>query len=93
MDKEREKLRRQLRRLAFCQPNDGIRVALGEGGDLRRMRLEGVSEFKRGAGGAVEIRFFDRVKAMELLLALEREEQGSQDGVGEFLRSLAEEEL
>ena len=58
---------------------------------MEGMRLEGVSEFKRGAGGAIEVRFFDPLKAMELLLELEREDRAGQDGVGEFLRSLAEE--
>ena len=91
MSKERERLRRQLRRLAFSRPNDGIRIALGEDADVEGMRLEGVSEFKRGAGGAIEVRFFDPLKAMELLLELEREDRAGQDGVGEFLRSLAEE--
>ena len=35
----------------------------------------------------------EQMGILALGLALEREEQGSQDGVGEFLRSLAEEEL
>ena len=80
---------RYLQRLAFYRPNDAIRIAMEEGGvDVGKLRLEGVSEFKRHANGAVEIKFFDRMKALELLL--EVQDEGTASTLGAFLSSAAE---
>ena len=82
---------RYLRRLAYYRPNDAIRIAMEEGGvDVGKLRLEGVSEFKRHANGAVEIKFFDRLKALELLL---EQQEGGEDrsvSLAGFLASAAE---
>ena len=81
---------RYLKRLAFYRPNDAIRIAMEEGEvDVRRLKLEGVSEFKRHANGAVEIKFFDRLKALELLLELQ-EERAPTGTLESFLKGVAE---
>lgn len=85
-----KKALRCLHRMAFYRPNDAIRIAMEEGGvDVRRLKLEGISEFKRHANGAVEIKFFDRLKALELLLELQGEE--NRDGsLRSFLSAVEE---
>ena len=90
--KSRDDLVAQLERLAFYRPNDGIRLALEGEADVRRLRLEGVSEFKRQGNGTVELKFFDRIKALELLLALQQEDGAPSGGVMEFLRQMGGEE-
>ena len=87
----REKLLRYLERLAFYRPNDGIRIALEEGDlDVRRLRLEGVSEFRRHANGTVEVKFFDRLKALTLLMELQEEgEVPAGHGIRDFLEGLS----
>ena len=90
--KSRDDLVAQLERLAFYRPNDGIRLALEGEADVRRLRLEGVSEFKRQGNGTVELKFFDRIKALELLLALQQEDGAPSGGVMEFLRRMGGEE-
>ena len=67
-----------LRRLAFGEIQDAVRLlyapeeqilpALGE------MDLFNISEIKRPKGGGMEIKFFDRLKALEKLQALEAAE-------------------
>ncbi len=92
MSKERREERavRYLQRLAYYRPNDAIRIAMEEGEvDVRRLKLEGVSEFKRHANGAVEIKFFDRLKALELLLELQ-EERVPTGTLQSFLSEVAE---
>lgn len=86
--KSREDLIGQLERLAFYRPNDAIRIAMEEGVDIRKLRLEGVAEFKCHANGAMELKFFDRTKALELLLALEGE-HGDNGGLMGFLQQLS----
>lgn len=92
-NKSRQQLIAQLERLAFYRPNDGIRLAL-EGGeaDIQKLRLEGVAEFKRNSSGTVELKFFDRVKALELLLRLQGEDVAPGGGMMDFLRQVAGEE-
>ena len=91
--KSRDDLVAQLERLAFYRPNDGIRLVLEGEADVRRLRLEGVSEFKRQGNGTVELKFFARIKALELLLALQQEDGAPSGGVMEFLRRMGGEEL
>ena len=67
-----------LRHLAFGEIQDAVRLlyapeeqilpALGE------MDLFNISEIKRPKGGGMEIKFFDRLKALEKLQALEAAE-------------------
>lgn len=60
-----------LRQLAFGNVNDAVRLAFAEemptAEMLAGMNLFNVSEIKRDKGGGVEVRFFDRLKALERL--------------------------
>ena len=69
----REDALRRLTELAFGRANDAVALALSperEGLDVQGLDLSAVSEFKVTEKGAVEIRFLDRVKALEALCAL-----------------------
>lgn len=59
-----------LRRLAFGSISDAVRLAFEENIDteaLKDMELFGISEIKVSKGKSVEIKFFDRIKALEKL--------------------------
>ena len=88
----REGLARYAERLAFYRPNDAIRLALEEGApDIGKLRLEGVAEFKRLANGTVELKFIDRIKALDFLLRLQQQEEGlpAGEGISGFLEQVA----
>lgn len=58
------------RRIAFGCVNDAVKIALSEETDieeLKNMDLFGISEIKVSRGKGVEIKFFDRIKALEKL--------------------------
>lgn len=60
-----------LRRLAFGSVNDALRLLFTEdGAGIDGMDLYNVSEIKRPKTGGVEIKFFDRQKALEKLAEL-----------------------
>ncbi len=61
-----------LRRLAFGSAADAVRLMLtgGEGLDIDALDLFCVSEIKLSRGGGMEIKFFDRIKALERLSGL-----------------------
>lgn len=64
---------RRLCAVAFGRPNDAIRLALGDGltgGEIDALDLSAVAEFKRSSTGGVEMKFFDRAKALELLCGI-----------------------
>ena len=62
------------RRLAFGTVADAVRLAFREDDpglpELEGLDLFNVSEIKRPKGGGIEIKFFDRLKALEHLEAL-----------------------
>lgn len=63
-------VRAGLRRIAFASSADAVRLLLADGTDKQEtdgLDLFNVSEIKRTKGGAVEIKFFDRIKALEKL--------------------------
>ena len=77
------------RRLAFGSVSDAVRLLLYEAGDepldLDRLDLFLVSDIKRPKGGGMEIKFFDRQKALE---RLEELQAGTSDGALPFYRAL-----
>ena len=79
-----------LSRLAFGQVNDVAALVFSEQptpSQIAQADLFNVSEMKRVKGGGVEVKFFDRQKALEKLFELDpelRERQGG--GVHESLR-------
>lgn len=65
-----DEVRAGLRRIAFASSADAVRLLLADGTDMDAidgLDLFNVSEIKRTKGGAVEIKFFDRIKALEKL--------------------------
>ncbi len=85
----RRKLARGYERLAFGSIQDAVKLLFCEELDpewLSGLDLFPVSEIKRPKGGGMEIKFVDRLKAMERL-----EELGGADPGGEpLLRALDE---
>ncbi len=59
-----------LRRIAFASSADAVRLLLSdnyEDIDAQALDLFNISEIKRVKGGGIEIKFFDRIKALEKL--------------------------
>lgn len=56
-------------RLAFGSTADAFRLLIGDGygGNIECMNLFNVAEIKKPKDGAMEIKFFDRIKALEHL--------------------------
>ena len=84
----REKLLKEIWRLAFGKTNDAARLAFlgGDTEDIAKLDLSALSGIHRMANGAVEVKMIDRVKLIELLLAAE-EQSGESDTLG-FIRAL-----
>lgn len=69
----RDEIAAGLRRLAFGCINDAVTLAFNEEFDpemLKELDLFNVSEIKVNRGKGVEIKFFDRIKALEKLTAV-----------------------
>ena len=74
-----QSVRRGYEKIAYGGVNDAVRLLFEEEPDpeeLRKMDLFSVAEIRRLKGGGTEIKFYDRMKALECLKALE--EQGSE---------------
>lgn len=83
---DKEEILNALGRVALSSPNDAVRLALDpEHADAAGMDLWCLSEFKRSGNGNVEIKFADRVKAIDLLLA---HVGGGEDGMAALLEAL-----
>lgn len=80
-----------LRRLAFAPCADAVRLMLfGDGmaqSDIENLDLYNVAEIKRPKGGGLEIKFFDRLKALERLVSLTG---AGTAGASDLLRALNE---
>lgn len=67
----REDVLRHLAQLAFGRSADGVRLALqGREADLDEMDLSAVAEIRVTDKGGVELKFLDRVRALEALYTL-----------------------
>ncbi len=68
-----------LRRLAFGSIADAIRLLMEDGDSLpiESLDLYNISEIKRTTGKGVEIKFFDRLKALERLAELTENSESS----------------
>lgn len=70
---------RRLAELAFGRANDCVRLVLEDAPDLKALDLSLLSEVKRSEKGLVEIRLIDRLRALEQLAAVAKEEHGELD--------------
>lgn len=71
--KTRDKVLAGLERIAFGDTRDPVRLLFLEDlppAELKRMDLSSVAEIKRAKGGAMEIKFLDRIRALECMMAL-----------------------
>lgn len=76
-----------LPQLAFGQVNDGVRLAFaGKTAETQALDLSAVSEIRVTEKGGVEVKFVDRVRALETLCTL-LESSGGQ-GAEELYRAL-----
>ncbi len=67
-----------LMKLAFGRPNDAVKLLREElPHDISKLDLYNVSEIKKVKGGGVEIRFFNRLDALEKLTELCEARSGS----------------
>lgn len=65
---------RQLRKLVCGKTNDCVRLVLEESPDVEKLDLRLVEEVKRPKGGGMEVKLLSRIKALELMAELCREE-------------------
>ena len=69
-------------RLAFGNISDPIKLLFPENlkhEDLEKMDLFNISEIKKSKEGAMEIKFFDRLRALEKLEQVDMEQKGDKD--------------
>ena len=89
----REEILSQMWKLANAGAEDAVRMACfpeEEWGDVKKMDLAGVTDFKRGANGVIELKFVDRGKLLERLL--DAVDHSGADQVDRFLRAMEGEE-
>lgn len=80
-ENQRERLLCEMQKLICAKVNDGVKLAYlsEEQMDLiDGLDLTALTEFKRSSNGVVEVKFNDRMKAMEQLLALTEGGEGHQ---------------
>ncbi len=78
-------VRRMLAELACGKVNDCVRLALEDQPCLEKLDLRLLGGVKRTEGGSVEIKLIDRLKILEQLAQVAREEESGLDG---FLQAL-----
>ena len=84
----REDVIRRLAQLAFGRANDAVRLALRPGeAEVGTLDLSAVSEFRVTDKGGVEVKFVDRVRALETLCGLLGGDTGA--GAEELFRALS----
>jgi hypothetical protein len=69
-------------RLAFGSISDSVKLLFPENlshEDLEKMDLFNISEIKKSKDGAMEIKFFDRLRALEKLEHIDMEQKGDKD--------------
>lgn len=79
-EKNKADIRQGYMRLAFGCISDAVALLFVSEEDITREKIEeldlfNVSEIKRQKGGGIEIKFFDRLKALERLSALSEKEE------------------
>ena len=94
MERNQKKARailRQLERLAAGRANDAVKLLYLDQVDpseIDGLDLNALTEFKRGANGAVELKFTDRAALLERIYHLLEREDDESGGLGGLLRAL-----
>lgn len=95
LEKERRpavsQVEKGLHRLAFGSVADALKLMLCEDSmapeEIEKLDLFNVSDIKRPKGGGLEIKFFDRLKALEKLSQLSAGEENAESS---FIKALSE---
>lgn len=85
----REEILRQMWKLATTGAADAVSLACFPEEDRSRMKkldLLGVTEFKRGVNGVIELKFVDRGKLLERLL--DAADHSGEEQIDRFLRAM-----
>ena len=85
----REEILAQMWKLANVSSADAVHMACSpeeEWGEVKKMDLNGVTEFKRGANGVIELKFVDRGKLLERLL--DAVDHSGEEQIDRFLRAM-----
>lgn len=95
MDEKKKEIRRRIRegleQLAFGSVNDAIRLLFCEEPDartLRRLNLFSVAEVRRPKGGGMEIKFVDRMQALQHLQEFCEQEGDNRERLLPFYQAL-----
>lgn len=86
---DREEILKRMWNLANAGAGDAVRLACfpeEEWGSVRRMKLDGLTEFKRGANGVIELKFVDRGKLLERLL--DAVDHSGEEQLSRFLQAM-----
>ena len=89
----REALLEQMGRLAFAKVNDAVKLAYlpeEEREAIGRLDLAALTEFRRSGAGTVEMKFTDRMRALERMLELTS--PGGEEQLEQFLKRMEEPE-
>lgn len=87
----RERVVQRLYEMALGRANDAVRLAYFQEPteeEIRRLELGAVAEFRRSNLGSVEIKFIDRVKALQALAGLLEADGGEAE---DFFRAMTAE--
>lgn len=90
---DREQLLEQMRALACAKVNDAVKLAYlpeEEREAIGKLDLSALIEFRRSGAGMVELKFADRMKALERLLELSG--PSSEEQLDSLLRRMEDEE-
>lgn len=86
---DRAQLLRQMEDIANCRVNDAVKLAFLDGQwpeEIDEMDLSALTELRRSGNGLVEMKFINRVAALERLLELT--DGGKDEKAAEFFRAL-----
>jgi len=87
----REEILRRMWQLANAGAEGAVRLACfpeEEWDGLEELDLDGLTEFKRGSSGVVELKFVDKARLLERLL--EAADHSGEEQVDRFLRAMEE---
>lgn len=93
MGLSREALLEQMEKLACAKVNDAVKLAFlpeEERDVIGRLDLAALTEFRRSGAGTVEMKFTDRMRALERLLELSG--PGSEEQLERFLQRMEDPE-
>jgi hypothetical protein len=84
----REEILKRMWALANAKAADAMRLACypEEWEEKKRLDLDGVTEFKRGTNGVIEVKFVDRGKLLERLL--DAVDHSGEEQVSRFLQAM-----